>query len=110
MQAGTQAQVNHCYDAANLLLTLTSGGIYQCPSPNPTVTIAYDQDGRRQSLALPNGVSVGYYYDADSRISSLVTPRRQPGISVVLRIPTTQIVASSGELENLMPSIFLLYK
>jgi RHS repeat-associated protein len=71
MVAGGQSQINYCFDAANRLLTMTSGGTYQCPANNPTIVIAYDQDGRRQTLALPNGVSVAYGYDKDSHLTSL---------------------------------------
>jgi RHS repeat-associated protein len=72
MVAGTQSQVNYCYDAANRLLTMTSGGTYQCPANSPTIVIAYDHDGRRQGLALPNGVSIAYGYDSDSHLNSLI--------------------------------------
>src|SRR5581483_9825879 len=45
------------------LRTITRGG--------QTVSISVDADGRRTSLALPNGVTVAYTYDGDSHVKSI---------------------------------------
>ncbi|MFO0700397.1 MAG: RHS repeat domain-containing protein [Nitrospira sp.] len=46
---------HHGYDAASQFTTITKG--------TQTVTLAYDDAGRRTSLTYPNGVVSSYGYD-----------------------------------------------
>ncbi len=63
MQVSGQAQVVYGWDNANRLTAITQG--------SSAVGINYDNANRRTSLTLPNGVTVGYSVDNDSRITGL---------------------------------------
>jgi RHS repeat-associated protein len=63
MQVAGQSQINYAWDDANRLTGVTQG--------STSVGIAYDNANRRTSLMLPNGVTVGYSVDNDSRITGL---------------------------------------
>jgi YD repeat-containing protein len=63
MQVAGQAQVSCTWDNANRLTGITQG--------SSAVGINYDNANRRTSLTLPNGVTVAYGVDNDSRITGL---------------------------------------
>ena len=63
MQLAGQSQVNYTYNPAEQLSTVQQGSL--------TASIGYDAAARRSSLTLPNGVTVNYTYDNDSRITQL---------------------------------------
>ncbi|MGB9381353.1 hypothetical protein [Candidatus Binatus sp.] len=63
MQVAGQAQVSYTWDDADRLTAITQG--------SSAVGINYDNANRRTSLTLPNGVTVGYSVDSDSRITGL---------------------------------------
>lgn len=63
MQVSGQPQVSYTWDNANRLTAITQG--------SSTVGINYDNANRRTSLTLPNGVTVGYSVDNDSRVTGL---------------------------------------
>ena len=63
MQVAGQAQVSYTWDNADRLTAITQG--------SSAVGINYDNANRRTSLTLPNGVTVGYSVDNDSRITGL---------------------------------------
>ena len=63
MQVAGQAQVSYTWDDADRLTAITQG--------SSAVGINYDNANRRTSLTLPDGVTVGYSADSDSRITGL---------------------------------------
>ena len=63
MTVAGQPVVNYTFDNANRLAQITQG--------TSTVSFAYDSDGRRASLTLPNGVTVIYNYDNGSQLTGL---------------------------------------
>ena len=67
----TTVSYSYTWDNANRLnnVYLGNGG---CSSTGPgAVGVTYDNANRRAQLTLPNGVTVAYGYDADSRITTL---------------------------------------
>ncbi len=63
MAVSGQGPVTYSYDNANRLTKISQG--------SATVTLNYDQDGRRVSMTLPNGVTASYGYDAASRLTGI---------------------------------------
>lgn len=63
MTVAGQPTINYTYDNANRLTQITQG--------TSIVTLAYDDAGRRTTLALPNGVITEYAYDAASQLTGL---------------------------------------
>lgn len=63
MQVAGQPQVVYGWDNANRLTAIMQG--------SSAVGIDYDNANRCTSLRLPNGVTVGYSVDNDSRITGL---------------------------------------
>jgi RHS repeat-associated protein len=63
MTVAGQPQVSYTYDNANRVTQIAQG--------SSSVGFSYDNANRRSSLALPNGVSVSYAFDNDSRITGI---------------------------------------
>ncbi len=63
MTVAGQSTVNYSYDDANHLIQMSQGTV--------TVTLAYDEAGRRTLLGLPNGVTTEYSCDAASQLTGL---------------------------------------
>ncbi|HJQ97477.1 MAG TPA: hypothetical protein VJ826_04130 [Candidatus Polarisedimenticolaceae bacterium] len=78
--------MTHTYDAAGRRVTMTTGGqpavstayayddadrLTQLSQGAATVTITPDAAGRREVVRLPNGVTMTYGYDLNSRVSSI---------------------------------------
>jgi hypothetical protein len=63
MTVGGQSPVSYSSDNANRLTQITQG--------STNVRIAPDSDGRRKSVALPNGVSLNHLYYPDSQVKSI---------------------------------------
>lgn len=64
MSVAGQTSITYGYDNANRLTQIQQG-------TSATVTIAPDADGRRQSVTLPNGVSMNYGYDVASQLTGI---------------------------------------
>ncbi|QOY86232.1 putative Ig domain-containing protein [Paludibaculum fermentans] len=62
----TTLQTAMTWNAANRLVTSTQTG-------GRTVSVAYDQSGRRTSLTAPDGSITNYSYDTDGRLSLIAT-------------------------------------
>ena len=62
-RATGQTDVTYTYDKNSRLKTVTQG--------TQTVTLAYDNAGRRTSLTYPNGVVTSYGYDNANRLLTL---------------------------------------
>jgi YD repeat-containing protein len=60
--------------------------VTQIAQGSSVVQIAYDADGRRTSLTLPNGVIANYAYDADSHLTGITYTQ---GGSVLGDLPYT---------------------
>jgi YD repeat-containing protein len=60
----TTVNYGYTWDNANRLTGITQGSL--------SVGLNYDSANRRATLTLPNGVTVTYAYDADSRITQLL--------------------------------------
>jgi RHS repeat-associated protein len=60
MTVAGQPAVNYTYDIADRLTQITQGAT--------TTSFGYDNDNRRTSLTLPNGVTASYSYDQDARL------------------------------------------
>ena len=58
-----QPTVSYTYDTANRLTQINQG--------TTVVNFAYDAANRRTALTLPNGVTVAYGYDQDSRVTGI---------------------------------------
>jgi RHS repeat-associated protein len=63
--------VRYCYDDADRLERLVTGGDCTTSPGTTLVNITYDSVGRRQEVTLPNGAKQIFGYDAASRISSI---------------------------------------
>src|SRR5712664_5014386 len=63
MTVGGQTPVIYTPDNANRLTQISQG--------SATVLFSYDNDSRRTSLTLPNGVSMNYSYDAASQLTGI---------------------------------------
>jgi RHS repeat-associated protein len=63
MSVPGQSVANYGYDAANRLVTISQG--------TSNIQLSYDTDGRRTSLALPNGITTNYSYDSSSQLIGL---------------------------------------
>jgi RHS repeat-associated protein len=63
MTIAGQPQVSYTYDTADRLTQITQQTSH--------VNFSYDNDNRRVSLTLPNGVSANYAYDNNSRITAV---------------------------------------
>src|SRR5712664_2432649 len=63
MTVGGQTPVIYTPDNANRLTQISQG--------SATVLFSYDNDSRRSSLTLPNGVSMNYSYDAASQLTGI---------------------------------------
>jgi uncharacterized protein RhaS with RHS repeats len=68
-----QTTVNYSYvwDSANRLGNIYLGSNGCSSTGTAAVGITYDSSNRRQQLTLPNGVTVAYGYDVDSRVNGL---------------------------------------
>lgn len=64
MSVAGQTSITYGYDNANRLTQIQQGS-------SATVTIAPDADSRRQSVTLPNGVSMNYGYDVASQLTGI---------------------------------------
>ncbi|HVA39585.1 MAG TPA: RHS repeat domain-containing protein, partial [Candidatus Binataceae bacterium] len=58
-----QSQTSYAWDNANRLTGITQG--------SSAVGLVYDNANRRTTLTLPNGVTVAYTYDSDSRVNGI---------------------------------------
>jgi YD repeat-containing protein len=63
MSVSGQTAINYTFDNANRLTQISQG--------SGNVSFGYDNDSRRTSLTLPNGVSMNYGYDAASQLTSI---------------------------------------
>src|SRR5713226_777865 len=63
MSVSGQTAVTYTYDNANRLTLISQG--------SANVSFGYDNDSRRTSLTLSNGVSLNYGYDAASQLTSI---------------------------------------
>jgi RHS repeat-associated protein len=70
-QGGSTVNTSYTWDNANRLNGIYQGSGGCASSGNPAVRFAYDNANRRTTLTLPNGVTVSYSYDKDSRVSLL---------------------------------------
>ncbi|HJQ97480.1 MAG TPA: RHS repeat-associated core domain-containing protein [Candidatus Polarisedimenticolaceae bacterium] len=85
-EATDPAVVTYAYDAAGRRLTMTTGGqpavsvqyqyddadrLTQVLQGSASVTITLDPAGRREVVRLPNGITMTYGYDLNSRVSSI---------------------------------------
>ncbi|MGH7931984.1 MAG: RHS repeat domain-containing protein, partial [Candidatus Binataceae bacterium] len=63
MTVAGQSAVDYTWDNANRLTGIMQG--------SQSVGFSYDNANRRTQLTLPNGVTVAYTYDHDSRVTAM---------------------------------------
>jgi RHS repeat-associated protein len=63
MTVSGQSQVNYVFDNANRLTSITQAAA--------NLSFGYDNDGRRTSMTLPNGILAVYSYDAASQLTGI---------------------------------------